>query len=810
MARKKLRVFLFKRFKKAVLHILKCAGCLIFIFVLLNKANAQIAKNKVSVYGIIKDKVSGEALPYANIVIFSSKQVSISNDYGFYSISTAEGEIAIKCTYVGYETYLNKFRATKDTLLNIFLRPSAKQLEEIVVTDTLEESSLNSQISIKNIPIKKAKQLPVILGEVDLLKTVQLMPGIQSGHEGSSGVYVRGGSGDQNLYIIDGTPVYSVMHLLGFISIFNEDAVSSMKIYTGGFPARFHGRLSSVVDIKTKEGNLYKYKGGLSIGLLSAKFDFNGPIMKSKSSFFISGRRSYFDLLARPVIKELADGAVVKLNYYDLNAKANFNLSKKDHLYFSAYFGNDKYSKILNQSYNNQGVTYNEQNNDGLVWGNLVSSLRWNHIWNSRLFTKFSVSYTRFKYINEKYYSNSFEGFASEYNYQFKSGINDLSSQFSMDYYPNKYHDIKAGVSFVYHTYIPGITLEDNSQTGEMISRKDTTFGYDNIYNHEINVFIEDSWKINDKLIVKPGVSTTFYKSSDKLFSIAEPRLTFNYFLANNLVLKAGYARMSQFMHLLRFSTINLPTDLWIPSNANLPPEISNQFTVGVSHKFKSIFDLSVEAYYKNMNNVTEYKEGTSLFRGSSNFKEYIEVGKGWSYGIEFMIKKQYGRLNGWISYTLSKSVRQFKSINMGKPFPFRFDRRHDLSLTASYQINKKIDAGLNWVYGSGYPVTMHTDKYASYFLSVLGGNSVVGPYNFAQVDYYPYRNNYRMPSFHHLDVNFNFHKSTKYGERVFSVGVYNVYNRLNAFYLEEKNGRLYKVSLFPIMPFIRFTLRFL
>ena len=631
------------------------------------------------------------------------------------------------------------------------------------------------------------------------------MPGIQSGNEGSSGIYVRGGSGDQNLFVIDGTPVYNVTHLLGFVSVFNEDAVSSMSVYTGGFPARYHGRLSSVVEIKTKEGNINKYEGGFSIGLLAAKFNFNGPIKKGKGSFFVSGRRSYFDWLASPFIKELADGASVKLYFYDLNGKANYTLTKKSRIYFSTYFGKDVYSKKNSEVAGSDKSVYNE---DGLRWGNFVSSLRWNYLWGNKLFSNLTLSYTAYNYVNEKTLNEEVNDKKKEYSYSFNSGIDDLSASLIFDYFPKPQNTLKFGIVYTYHTYKPGISAEYYNDQGGTVFNRDTTYGYTNIFATEFNLFIEDTWEIKNKWIIRPGISATTFNSAGKTWISIEPRLSVNYAVTNDFSLKIAYARMAQFMHLLRFSTINLPTDLWIPAMPNHPPEISNQLTFGAYYSLKNMFEFSLETYYKHMDNLTEYQEGASFFIGDNEWENKIENGSGWSYGFELMVKKNIGKLNGWISYTWSKSERLFNNINFGEPFPFRFDRRNDLGLVATYRFNKKIDGGLTWVFGSGYPVTMVTDKYASYFLSAMGGAAVPGN-NFGSINYFSHRNNYRMPSFHHLDVNVNFNKVTKYGERIFSIGVYNVYNRLNAFYLEEIDGRLYKVSLFPILPYFRITLKF-
>ena len=781
-----------------------------FLFIFLQESHSQIKKIniKYTVYGSVKDSVSGETLPYANVFEMQGGGACITNDYGFYSLTLQNGPVKLRCSYVGYKDKIIDFKLKNDTIINIGLVPAAEQLDEVIITDTVENQLFRSQISIQNLPLKEIKKLPVLLGEPDVLKSIQLLPGIQSGHEGSSGIYVRGGSGDQNLFIIDGTPVYRVYHLMGFVSMFNEDAVSSVQVYTGAFPARYHGRLASVIDVTTKEGNLYKYQGGFSIGLLAAKFNVNGPVKKGKGSFFISGRRSYFNWLARPVIKSLADGAVVNLYFYDLNGKINYTVTDKDRIYLSIYFGKDVYNKKSEESGISNGEDYYKYHKDGLKWGNLVSSLRWNHVWNNKLFSNLIFSYSRYQYVNEQSHKNETTGNKNDYQYQLQNGIYDLTGRFAFDWFPIPGHTVKYGVEYIYRTFIPGITAEYISEQGENSFRRDTTYGYNDIYANEFTAFIEDTWKIKKRWVIRPGISATAFSSTGKTWITVEPRLSVNYLINKSFFLKAAYARMSQFMHLLRFSTINLPTDLWIPAMKEFPPELSDQYTLGVFYELKNMFEFSVEAYYKSMNNLVEYKEGASFFQGDNSWESKIETGKGWSYGVEFMVKKKVGRLTGWVNYTWAKSERLFDDINFGEPFPFRFDRRNDLAIAGVYQINEKIDFGLTWVFGTGYPVTMMTAKYASYFLSAFNGKSVPSG-TFVSVNYYPYRNNYRMPAFHHLDVNFNFHKKTKYGERIVSAGVYNIYNRLNAFYLEERDGKLYKVSLFPILPFVRFTLKF-
>jgi len=779
---------------------------LIPAFLLLLPCSASWAQ-KYTVSGFIKDAASGESLIGANVFDKNTQSGNSSNTYGFYSLTLPADSVTLIYSYVGYAPQKFTFYLDKDTTLNVELISNAV-LDEIVVKanegEAIQEITQMSSISV---PISQIKSLPSFMGEVDVLKVLQLLPGVQSGSEGSSGMYVRGGGPDQNLILMDGVPVYNASHLFGFFSVFNPDAINNVELIKGGFPARYGGRLSSVIDISMKEGNMKEFKGEGSIGLISSKLTLEGPISKDKTSFIVSGRRTYIDLLARPLIKASTDGdETVGYYFYDLNAKINHKFSDKDRLYLSAYLGDDKGYSFYRDDYDYQFDRTKYEEEVGLRWGNITSALRWNHVYNPKLFSNLTLTYSRYRFntkaeeTSETIESNGDKNFYY-YQWLYHSGINDLAAKIDYDFIPSSNHYIRFGASATYHTFSPGaLNVKENVFV-------DTTLGAQKTYALEFASYIEDDFEVNRMLKINAGLHFSGFKVNGKLYTSLQPRLSTRLLLADDLSLKASYVKMTQYIHLLTNSGIGLPTDLWVPATDKIKPQQAHQLALGLAKTFKKTYEISLEGYYKTMDNLIAYKEGSSFVGIGTDWQNKVERGKGQSYGAELFIQKKEGKTTGWIGYTLSWTHREFDNLNFGKRFPYKYDRRHDLSVALVHHWKDHIDVSMSWVYGTGNAVTLPKASYQ-------GSTHSYGSYYGDEIYYYGDRNSFRMNDFHRLDLSIAFRKKKKWGERTWTFGVYNTYNRKNPFYLDigyddHGNRKFVQYSLFPIMPSVSYSFKF-
>lgn len=771
-----------------------------------------------TISGFISDKASGEKLIGATVIEVESKKGTSANLYGFYSFTLPEGVIKVRFSYVGYQTVIKEIKLDENIKLNIELISNSTLKEFEVIASQSEKIQEKTQMSSVDVSMEKVKSLPVFLGEQDIMKTIQLLPGVQSGSEGSSGLYVRGGGPDQNLILLDGVPVYNASHLFGFFSVFNADAINSVKLIKGGFPARYGGRLSSVIDIRMKEGNQKEFHGEGSIGLISSKLSLEGPIIKDKTSFIVSARRTYIDILARPLIKAAANqnGSEGTGGYYfyDVNAKINHKFNETSRLYLSGYFGDDKFYANTKDSYTFNGQTDVYDSENSLRWGNVITALRWNKIINDKLFSNTTLRYSKYRFnvgFSEKTTTTDNSGTSSsEFKFDYFSGIEDWAGSVDFDYVPNPNHYIKFGIGDTYHTFRPGVNQFKISESSS--EDLDTTFGSQNQFAHEANVYIEDDFKIGELLKFNIGLHGSAFIVKKKTYYSLQPRFSGRYLIDETMSVKASYARMAQFLHLLTNTSIGLPTDLWVPATDRIAPQTSDQIAVGVAKTLKKEYEVSIEGYYKWMNNLIEYKDGASFFGSDKDWQDKVESGKGWSYGGEFLIEKKQGRTTGWIGYTLSWTNRQFEEINFGEVFPYKYDRRHDIGLAVTHKFDKYkdrkerdkwIDVGLVFVYGTGNATTLGLERYRS-IPSGFGGGEVV------HIDG---RNNYRMPNYHRLDLGVNIHTKKKRGERTWSFGLYNAYSRQNPFFLYfgyDNNQRVLKqISLFPILPSFSYNFKF-
>ncbi len=779
----------------------------IFLFFIILSGYA-FAQEKFTINGYIKDSLSGETLIGANIYIRSEGKGVIANQFGFYSITLKKGIYRAMVSFVGYQAKELEINLNSNQQSNVLLALSNVAINNVTVVSRKRDNNVKTaQMGKMELNINTAKAIPAFMGEVDILKTLQLMPGIRNAGEGNAGFYVRGGGADQNLILLDDAVVYNTGHLFGFFSIFNSDAIKNVTLIKGGMPAQYGGRLSSVVDVAMKEGNSNKTQVDLGIGLIASRFSIQGPLKKNKASYMISARRTYADALAKPFIKKTSDYYGSGYFFYDLNAKMNYEFSEKDHLYLSGYFGRDKFN------FNNSKRSFKTE----IPWGNSTATLRWNHIFNKKLFANTTLVYNDYKF--------ALNGKQNDFNINLSSGIRDLNAKTDFDYYASPEHKIKFGVQYTFHTFLPNVL--SGNQDSVVFAPQNANKKYANEYA----AYVQDDWEINSKLKLNLGIRYSRFQQVGRytkyirdvngnildsvvygkgqtvqVYGGFEPRATMRYELNETSSIKAAITHNLQYIHLVTNAGTTLPTDLWVPSTAIVQPQLSWQYALGYFKNFKEgMFETSVEMYYKTMENQIEYREGYTP--SLKDPEEEFVFGKGWSYGTEFFINKVKGRLTGWFGYTLSWTWRQFKDLNDGMKYPSRNDRRHDLSIVANYELNKKWKLGSVFVYGTGAAISVPERFY------FVGGTLTQ---EFSRI------NAYRMAAYHRLDFAATYipsHKpNSKYSSNwVFSV--YNIYSRMNPYFIyydqtgSAATGDLKvtakQVSLFPIIPSVTWNLKF-
>ncbi|GHA75241.1 TonB-dependent receptor [Pontibacter akesuensis] len=773
-----------------------CSARLLLLCLLwLCSVATSAAQQRHTISGYVRDASTDENLIGAAVYDVRSGLGTSTNNYGFYSLSLpAQDSVSLTASYVGYDRKTLPLLLTKDLSYTFALTESSSSLTTVeVVGSRQEEIEETTRMSTISVPIEQLKAVPALLGEVDVVKALQLLPGVQSGSEGASGLYVRGGGPDQNLILLDGAPVYNATHLFGFFSVFNADALNHVELVKGGFPARYGGRLSSVLDISMKEGNMNEFQGEGSIGLIASKLTLEGPIKKDVASFIVSGRRTYIDLLARPFMKK--EEGVVGYFFHDLNAKLNYHVTPNDRLYLSFYTGMDKfYSRFENDEPENN---YHSEDRAGLDWGNNTLSLRWNRILTNRLFLNTTATYSRYQFdvgVESESERNppGEPASSSKYALLYLSNIRDYSIKTDFDYLPNPNHYVRFGAQAITHQFRPGALQMKDVDDGEV--RNELEEGSSTVGN-EASVYVEDDVRLTDKLKVNVGARFTGFFVEGEVYTSLEPRVSARYLLSDKLALKASYASTSQFIHLLTNSGIGLPTDLWVPATKQIKPQRASQVAIGAAQTIlDGKYEVSVEGYYKTMNGIIEYKEGSDFTSTvSNNWETKVTAGEGWAYGAEFFLQRKVGRTSGWIGYTLAWSNRQFAELNSGRKFPYRYDRRHDVSMVIFHQLPRNWNVSGTWVYGTGNSVTLSESRY------------LVGEYEV--VDNYGARNGYRMRAYHRLDVAFSKTKEKDWGQVVNTFGLYNAYSRQNPFFMyfeggkDGEKGAFKQVALFPIIP---------
>lgn len=787
----------------------------------------------------MKDSSNGETVIGATIFLKELNKAVSTNQYGFYSLSAPKGKYTLAISYITYKTIERNIDLDKNQTLNFLLTPERNELDEVEVSAKGNgENVKNTQMSSVNLDMAEIKKIPAFMGEVDILKTIQLLPGVKNAGDGNTGFYVRGGGPDQNLILLDEAPIYNASHLLGFFSVFNGDAIKNVNLIKGGMPAQYGGRLSSVLDITMKDGNNQEFHAEGGIGIISSRLTLQGPIVKGKGSFLVSGRRTYVDIIAKPWIDK-SDFKGTDYYFYDINAKLNYIINDKNRVYLSGYFGRDKFLfKSEEDGFDTQ-----------IPWGNASACLRWNHIFNPKLFSNASLVFTNYDF--------SFIATQDDFQATIKSGITDYTFKYDLNYFPNARHNVKAGVNYIFHVFVP---------TSVSAKQGDTDFDLGNpvkLYAHDAAVYVSDDWDISQKFRVNAGLrfgnftqvgpftryqkdflgrmnDTVTYKTGQPVanYNGLEPRLSLRYSLTSSSSLKASFTRNYQYIHLATISSVSLPTDVWMPCTEVIRPQISNQYALGYFKNFKkNQFETSVEVYYKTMANQIEYKEGAQPSDNVyDNPDNAFTFGKGWAYGAEFFVKKNAGKFTGWIGYTLSWTWRQFDDINYGEKFLAKYDRRHDASLVLTYDANKQWNFGLVWVYGTGNRGTLPN----GFFI-----------FEGSQSHDYGLRNSYQFAPYHRMDLNATWtpNRTAKLEKRKqkltelyrqegkdttnivltkrlfrnfsnsFTLSVFNVYNRYNPYFIyitrqgDFTNGTLKvgakQVSLFPILPSLTWNFKF-
>jgi outer membrane receptor for ferrienterochelin and colicin len=772
--------------------------------------------------GFVKEKGSNEQLAGASVFCVETKTGANSNKYGFYSLALprAKDSLTFVFSVVGYEAQTKRVSTKNNFILDIWLQPEATTLGEVVVKADAPKISQTARMSFQTVSIKQVQEIPALLGEKDIMKVLQLLPGIQRGNDGNGLIFVRGGASDQNLLLLDEAPVYNLFHAGGFFSIFNGNALKRFEVIKGAFPARFGGRLSSVIEVQTKDGNKEKVEGSVNMGLLSSNLLIEGPIQKNKSSFLFSGRMSYWDKFYDLVRPKKDDRILFGL--YDYIAKLHFELSPKDKLYISNYFGRDNFTWTQGEGKRvPENADFYFNNLDfGLNWGNNTATARWNRVFSQKLFANTSLIFSQydFRYHNNTATVNLKSKAETSDSSSYQAQIRDIGLKTDFDYFANAQHHLHFGGGYTQHRFLPEKIKLSNSSNNY---RKDTLTV---VMAAEYNAYMEDEWKPNEQLFINVGLRWAAFGVQDKSYSYLEPRLGFAYLLPNSWTLKGGYARMTQFAHLASNSGVGFPFDVWIPSTARIKPQQADQISVGLVKDIANRnIEISIEGFYKKMNNILALREGASFLSGNTldifkeslswkqeNWDEKMVQGVGQAHGIEALVQKKTGKLTGWVSYTFSRVQNTFAELNNGRAFYPRYDRRHNLSLVGIYHPNSRITISGTWSFASGQRLTVPASNFGAFNSSVwYGVNNTLANSTYEYTEY----GNFKTPAYHRLDLNVQFKKNKKNNKaHIWELGIFNVYNRQNPFYYtfsETKPTQFQKVSFFPVIGSVSYNFKF-
>ncbi len=786
-------------------------------------STVSFAQQNQTISGYITDGRSGEAMIGAKVFIPSISKGAVTNTYGFYSLTVPAGIYLIEFRAQGLDTEIKEINLTNDVKLDVELGTSLQELQEVQVNAKKGENVNSTKIGQIELQMDQIKTLPAFMGEVDIIKTIQLLPGVSSVSEGGQGFYVRGGGPDQNLVLLDEGVVYNAAHLFGFFSVFNADAVKSVNLIKGGMPANYGGRMSSVLEVNMNEGNMKKFKVKGGIGVISSRLTIEGPLKKDRGSFIISGRRTYIDLLMKAFIPDTSPFNGSGYYFYDVNVKLNYKLGDKDRIFLSGYYGKDMFT------YKSKDDNFNVQ----MPWGNGIAALRWNHLFTNKLFMNVTGTFSDYMF--------AFKSSQDQFNFELRSGVRDVGGKVDFSWYPNSRHRVKWGLDYIYHTFTPtSVSAESEDvvfDTGEI----------QRLFSHENAAYFMDEFDVNENIKINAGLRYSTYEfvgpftryikgdiskpdtaikypSGDliKFYQGLEPRFSLRWLLPDKSSIKAGYSYNYQYVHLTSLSAVSLPTDIWYPTTDLAKPQKGWQASAGYFRNFlNDHYETSVEVYYKGMQNLIEFKEGALPGDNvADNTDNLLVYGQGWSYGIEFFIKRTYGKLTGWIGYTWAKTERKFPDLNNGKVYPAKYDRRHDLSVVANYKMNDRITFGACFIYATGNTLTLPSSWY------VQEQNLLFN---------YGARNSTRMVPYHRLDLSVTIYdkayktrQNPDTGESIqvkkkfrsnCAISIYNAYNRANPFFLYVDNDgdflsgnfklSVKQVTLFPIIPSFNWNFEF-
>jgi outer membrane receptor for ferrienterochelin and colicin len=798
---------------------------LVWLFLLLTAASASRAQQaRITLSGTVRDARTGEKLLGAAVYVAGGALGTTTNAAGFYSLTLpAQDSVRLTAGFLGYE------RATqvvpgRQTATHSFGLTARNELAEVQVTGAAAVPlERRVEMSTLQIPVAQLRQLPALLGEPDVLRAFQLMPGVQAGREGSSGLYVRGGSPDQNLTLLDDVPIYYISHVGGFLSVFDANAISDIRLIKGGFPARYGGRLSSVLDVRLKEGNKERLSGNAGVGVLATHFSLEGPLKNGKTTFLVSARRGNLDLFSRVASRRSSGGnSVVGYSFYDASAKVSHQLTARDQLFAAIYLGGDRL--FLTQKPQTIALPEGDlryQNASNLRYGNALASLRWNRQLTPRLFANATLAATRFRYENAQAFDledHSQAGTRTEQSAaSFTSGVQDVLLKADFDYYPRPAHQVRFGTTATHHVFTPG---SNYFSTNTPVAAVDTTFGSRRVTAQEFAAYAEDELRLTSRLSANVGLRAVLYQVEGHSFGGVQPRLLVTYLVAEHTALKASYASMQQYLHLLSNNGAGLPTDLWVPATRRVAPQRAQQVALGVAHTLpKAGLEISVEVFQKSLRNLIEFREGATFYNSSQEWEDkVVGGGQGRVQGLEVLVQRHTGRLTGWVGYTLARNERQFSQLNAGQWYPYKYDRRHDASIVLIYKLRPRITLSATWTYGTGNALTLAQGNYNVIDQSYFGELS--DRYAYPEAEVYGTKNSYRMRAYHRLDVGATFTKPVRHGERIWRLGAYNAYSRHNPYYIYYSAGpnasyrnpgqkQLYQLSLFPLLPAISYERSF-
>ena len=782
----------------------------------------------VTLSGHITDAASSETLIAAGVVLqikAGETKGAVTNEYGFYTITVPAGEYHLSSTHLGYDMFEEKVILIRDTTINIALS-SNEELNAARIVSRKDAGIHSALPGALEVPVLQVKNMPNLLGEADVIKSLQMLPGVQGGVEGLSGLHVRGGGPEENLVLLDGVPLYNMDHLLGLFSVFQPEAVKDVTLFKGTFPARYGGRISSVLDIRTLDGNMKDTHGSFTVGVLNDKFHLEGPVVKDKLCYSISARGLH-SILAEPFLRAFLKETYVNYYYYDIHGKLCWNISGTDRLFVGVYHGRDNGAYRNNEKKTDRNLMTNElrmdadvETNLNLNWGSTVASVRWNHIWNGQLFSNAIISWNRYAMSAGlgSVTSGIRDGmeFRNSWSLDYKSGIGDLGGVIDYDWTPSPEHLVKFGAGYTFHSFKPErfsavIRGLDYAETLSPDSGRNSFPG------HEASVYAEDSFCLGSCLTLNPGVRLTMFNTEGTNYWSLQPRFAAKVDIPGGFALKAGYSRMAQYVHLLSSTTMTLPIDIWVPITKSIAPVTSDQFSFGAYCSALKGWEFSVEAYYKMMRNLLEYKEGVMFLSSTEGWEKQVVTGNGTAMGLEFLVSKTSGKTTGWLAYTLARSERVFPGINLGRPFPYKYDRRHTVDLVLNHKFSDRVDISASWMFASGGWMTVPM-RYSQVVTPEFG--------YFQGINYTPSRNNYNLPPSHRLNLGVNLRKPTRHGgESVWNISVYNIYNSMNPNLIFHNSMSyenpdeiptidkdvvfLTKVTILPILPAFSYTLTF-